>query len=328
MDALMQLIAQYGLWLVFASVLLDQGGVPVPAYPILIVASATVAPAAANLGAIVLVAVLAAVLADALWYSAGRRFGGSMIRLICRVSLSPETCVGTTRGLYARWGAPSLIVAKFIPGVAAVATTLAGQTGTGFVRFAFYDGIGATLWTGVAVTLGVLFHDAVQDVLLRLASLGRVGLLLLLVAVAVYVALKAWRRWRFLRLIRMARITPDELRQLMASGVQPLILDVRAATLRQASGWIPGAVRVGSIAELDLAAQPEVVIYCDCPNEASAAMLARQLKSRGFQHVRPLAGGFEAWHAQGLPVAHAARDATVDSAEPQTSLTTGTLHDP
>lgn len=92
--------------------------------------------------------------------------------------------MGTTRGIYVRWGAPSLIFAKFIPGVAAVATTLAGQTGTRFGRFAFYDGLGATLWAGVAIALGMIFHDAVQEVLLRLESLGRIGMLSLLLVAA------------------------------------------------------------------------------------------------------------------------------------------------
>lgn len=302
MDALIQLIGDYGLWVVFIAVLLDQGGVPVPAYPPVIVTSALAVQSGGSLWPIVLVATVAAVLADAFWYAGGRRFGGTMIRFICRLSLSPDSCVGTTQSTYSRWGAPSLIVAKFIPGFAALATTLAGQTRTGLARFAFYDGIGAALWASVAVAIGAVFHEAVNDVLMQLESLGRIGLLLLLLAIAAFVVHKAWKRQRFIRLIRMARISPDELHRLMGNGNDPLVLDVRPADQRQLSGWIPGAVGVSSIAALDVAAQPEVIIYCDCPNEASAALLARQLKGRGFRHVRPLAGGFEAWNANGFPV--------------------------
>ncbi|HLQ86026.1 MAG TPA: VTT domain-containing protein [Salinisphaeraceae bacterium] len=315
MDTLINLISHYGLWLIFAAVLLDQGGVPLPAYPIIMVASAMAVQTNASLWPILLVSVLAVLLADMLWYGAGRRFGGPMIRLICRLSLSSETCVGSTRGIYARWGAPSLIVAKFIPGVAAVATTLAGQNRIRIRRFVLYDGIGAALWVGAAIAIGAIFRDTLQHVLVQLESLGRLSPAILLVALALFITVKAWRRRRFLHQIRMARMTPGELQQLMASDTPPVVLDVRAAGLRAQSGWIPGAVGVSSIAELDLAAESEVVVYCDCPNEASAALLARQLKNRGFQRVRPLAGGFEAWNASGLPIAGGAH-ATQDVASP------------
>jgi len=46
----------------------------------------------------------------------------------------------------------------------------------------------------------------------------------------------------------------------------------------------------------------EVIVYCACPNEASAAVVAKQLMRAGFKRVRPLAGGIEAWVEQGYPV--------------------------
>lgn len=305
MDTLLYLIQNYGLWFVFIAVLLDQGGIPVPAYPSIILASALTVQAGGSLWPLVLVAVVAALGADLLWYAGGRRFGGRLIRLMCRLSLSPDSCVATTRGFYLRWGAPALVVAKFVPGFAAIATTLAGQLRTRLVRFAFYDGIGALLWATVAVVLGAVFHEAVRGVLAQLETLGRVGLLLVLGSIILWVAWKVWERQRFMRLIRMARISVPELQQLLAAGKGPLLLDVRPAGLREASGWIPGAVRVSRVDELKLAPQAEVVVYCDCPNEASAAMLARELKQRGFARVRPLAGGFAAWQVQGLPIEHA-----------------------
>lgn len=308
MDALINLIGHYGLLAVFIAVLVDQGGIPVPAWPLILVASALAVQSGGSLWPILLVAVVAAMLADALWYAGGRRFGGTMIRLICRLSLSPDSCVANTRGIYSRWGPPSLVVAKFIPGVAAVTTTLAGQTRTGLGRFAFYDGIGAALWAGAAIAVGAIFHGAVREVLAQLESFGRSGLILLLGGIVLYVMYKFWRRQRFLRLIRMARISPTELHQLMGNGTAPLVLDVRSAEQRLQSGWIPGAIAVSNVGELDLANQAEVVVYCDCPNEASAALIARQLKNRGFAHVRPLAGGLEAWNAHGLPIARASQD--------------------
>ena len=89
----------------------------------------------------------------------------------------------------------------------------------------------------------------------------------------------------------------------MENGTQPLILDVRSPEQRAASGWIPGAVFAFAPGDADIPAREEVVVYCDCPNEISAAVLARELKQRGFARVRPLAGGFDAWRASGREVA-------------------------
>ena len=46
----------------------------------------------------------------------------------------------------------------------------------------------------------------------------------------------------------------------------------------------------------------DVILYCACPNEASAAQVALKLRDRGFAHVRPLAGGIDAWVSAGLAV--------------------------
>jgi membrane protein DedA with SNARE-associated domain/rhodanese-related sulfurtransferase len=305
MDLLLDLIANYGLLVVFVTVLLDQGGLPIPAYPPLIVTAALAADNGESMLPILAVATVAAVLADLLWFSGGRRFGVRLLRLMCRLSLSPDSCVLMTRDIYARWGAPSLIGAKFVPGFAAVATTLAGENGTPVPRFVLFDSLGALLWAGVAVALGAIFHEAVSDLLLRLEELGRYGLFLILGAIAAFIAYKWWQRHRFLQELRMARITVPELYQLLSGGARPLILDVRS-TEQRAGGWIPGAKFVASLADATLDPHDEVIVYCDCPNEASAALLARELQKRGFGRVRPLAGGFNAWQAHGYEVSREA----------------------
>ena len=302
MEALLQVIEIYGLWVVFLCVLLDQGGLPFPAYPAIIVTAAIATDVAQPILPVLFVATLAAILADLLWYAAGKRFGAALLRQMCRLSLSPDSCVGLTRRIYARWGAPSLIVSKYIPGFAAVATTLAGETGTSVRKFIFYDGIGAALWAGGAVALGVIFHTAVGVLLLELESLGHYALILLVASIALFVALKWWQRYRFALQIRMSRISIDELGDLIAKDEGPTILDVRTSEHRARQGWIHGAIHVRDIAELELDPGKEVVVYCDCPNDASAAIVARKLKDKGFRHVRPLAGGMDAWVAQGRPI--------------------------
>ncbi len=302
METLLHIIESYGLWVVFICVLLDQGGLPVPAYPPMIVTAALAVDANESLWPILVVAILAAIVADLLWFAGGRRFGASLLKLMCRISLSPESCIGRTRRVYGRWGAPSLILAKYIPGFAAVATTLAGETGTSLRRFVAYDAIGAALWAGGAIALGAIFHEAVEAVLLELERLGHYALVVLLAALALFVAGKWWQRHRFLVQIRMARISPSELNALLEAGSTAAVLDVRTLERRVQSGWIPGSIHVRDVSELQLSPDEEVIVYCDCPNDASAAVVARTLKQKGFRRVRPLAGGVDAWRGAGLPL--------------------------
>ena len=303
MSALELLIEHYGLVVVFANVLAEQLGAPLPAYPALILTAAWATRSGQPLWPVFALALVATLLADSVWYWAGKRIGPRVLRTLCRISLSPDSCVSNTRRLYGRWGAPSLVVAKFIPGFASIATAMAGETRTRFASFLFFDVIGAALWAGVAVLLGRIFSGAVDQLLATLAGLGRFGLILVLAALALYLARKAWLRQRFLREIRMDRIGVDELAAQIERGAAPVILDVRPPIHREREGWIPGALAISDAAEVEADPRKELVVYCACPNEASAAKLAQKLKARGYRHVRPLAGGLDAWVAAGHPLA-------------------------
>jgi membrane protein DedA with SNARE-associated domain/rhodanese-related sulfurtransferase len=305
METLLDVIGSYGLWVVFFAVLLDQGGLPFPAYPALIVTAARAPDSGSSVVAILVVAIGATLIADLLWFGGGRRFGTALLQLMCKVSLSPESCVGSTRRLYGRWGAPSLIVAKYIPGFAAVATTLAGQAGTSMRRFVFFDAIGAALWASGGIAVGVIFHEAVEVVLVTLEAFGSYAVILLLAAVALFIAVKWWQRQRFLMRIRMARISSEELGTLLESQQPITILDVRTPARRAATGWIPGSIHVADVAALEVDPNVDVILYCDCPSEASAAVAAKKLQERGFARVRPLSGGLDAWRERGYRVEQA-----------------------
>ncbi len=307
MQDLVRILELYGLQIVFAGVLLDQGGLPFPSFSLIVVAAGVATETGAPVWPIFVVAVAATLVADLIWFAGGRRFGAAMLRMICRVSLSPDSCVGTTRRIYARWGAPSLIFAKYVPGLAAVATTLAGDTRIPVARFALYDGIGAALWAGGGVALGVIFHEAIDAVLDELAVLGNSALMLLAAAVVVFVAAKWWQRWRFRMRIRMARISVSELVEMLRTKVKVAILDARTADRREHTGWIPGSVWVSDVEQLQLGPYEQVVVYCDCPNDATAALIAKQLHAKGIAHVRPLAGGLDAWVIYGGVIERAAQ---------------------
>ncbi len=306
MGFLLDLIEQYGLFFVFGNVLLEQLGAPIPAYPTLVITGALLERGEYSAPMLLLTGVVAALIADYSWYMAGRRYGGRVMAKLCKISLSPDSCVRQTEGFYVRYGPASLIVAKFIPGFASVASALAGAIGTRSGKFLLFDTLGAALWSGSAIFLGSLFSSAVADLLDILASLGKWGIVLVALAFAVYLAKKWWQRYTFLKDLRMARITVAELDQLLKSGNPPTIIDVRTGVAQQ-GGRIPGAMVMSVDDDLSaLVINPEtsseVIIYCACPNEASAARLAKKLMQRGYTRVRPLTGGIDAWLAAGYSV--------------------------
>ncbi|KAF3999274.1 DedA family protein/thiosulfate sulfurtransferase GlpE [Glaciimonas immobilis] len=305
MSYLLQLIEQYGLIIVFLNVLLSQLGVPVPAYPTLIITGALASGSQQSAAVLLLTAVVAALIADYGWYLAGKRYGRKVMGMLCRVSLSPDSCVRQTEAIYGKWGAPSLLIAKFIPGFASIASALAGTIGTRRTTFVLFDGLGATLWAGLAIFLGSRFSTAIDQLLLILEELGESGLIVIVAAIGIFVIGKWWQRKRFMRSLSMARISVAELDQLLQQGIKPAIVDVRSP-VAQKNGWIPGAVvttmqQINTFT-LDAPTDQEVIVYCACPNEASAAIVAKLLMQRGYKKVRPLTGGIDAWVAAGYNV--------------------------
>jgi len=300
-----------GLSLVFLNVLCDQLGLPVPAVPTLIVAGAMAADGRLPAAAVYALAVLACLIGDSAWYLAGRLFGGRVMSLLCRISLTPDSCVNETQTSFERFGAKLLVFAKFVPGLSLVAPPLAGATRMGTLRFLALSSVGGALWVGVALLGGVLLRPQIERLLPRLAALGGGALALLLLALALYVAYKWWERFRFNRALDMARITVAELHEHLAAGADPLVLDVRSSTAQTLSRKrIPGAQHL-PLNEVPahlprLPRDRDIVLYCTCPNEASAAKAAKLLMDRGYKRVRPLRGGLDAWIAAGYAVEDAA----------------------
>ena len=306
MATLLELVQHYGLAVVFVNVLLLQAGLPVPAYPTLIITGALAAVGGASVPALIGTAVIAALLADFAWFSAGRKFGGRVLKTICMLSLSPDSCVSQTESIFARWGARSLAVAKFIPGFASVATAMAGVIGLPVWKFRAFDALGAALWSGVGIGLGYVFSNAINDVLAVFDTMGRVGLWLIAAAFLVYIAARWWQRELFIWQLRMDRVTIDELREMLGAEREARVIDVRSPMSQSLTGRIPGAITVDMeklrVELLSIQPEDEVIVYCACPNEYSAAKVAKVLIQHGFKRVRPLLGGIDAWIEAGHEV--------------------------
>jgi len=304
---LVSLLSQYGLAVVFANVLIEQIGLPVPAIPTLVVAGALASEGKLSVPWLFAVALAACSLADTAWYIAGRRFGNGVMKLLCRISLTPDSCVSETQARFERWGVNALVVAKFIPGLATIAPPLAGATRIGWRSFLFYNTLGGMLWVGAGLGGGILLGPQMEGLLTRLDDIGTSAVLVTVALLAAYIAFKWWERRRFFLMLRMARIGVDELYRLIDAGAAPLIVDVRSATAQTLQPQrIPGAMHVPMNAVdhhvKHLPRDREIILYCTCPNEASAAQVAKLLMNRGFSKVRPLHGGLDAWIAAGYEV--------------------------
>jgi len=297
----------YRILVITANVLANQMGLPVPVLPTLIVGGALAAQGTISATQVFAGAVLACVLADSAWFLAGRIYGNGVMKLLCRISLTPDSCVSETQSRFERWGSGALIVAKFVPGLSLIAPPLAGATRMAWLRFLVYSTLGAAAWVGVALLGGMLFRRQIEELLPRVADFGLVALSVFGVLLVVYVAWKWGERVRFYSGLRMSQIEAQELFQLLAVPPAPLIVDVRSPTAVQLEPRrIPGAIHIPlTDVEQHLRELPrdrDIISYCTCPNEASAAQVAKVLKDNGFKRVRPLHGGLDAWIAAGYTV--------------------------
>lgn len=304
-DTLLQLFPAHGVLAIFLIVFAKRMGVPIPVIPFLLLAGARGAQDAAYVFAVLAAATLATTLADGVWFAAGRRFGMDVLGVLCRISLSADTCIRKSRLTFLRHGTLAVLFARFVPGVGGLAPPLAGALGMRVGAFAGLNLAGSLLWVGASLAAGLLLHDQVAAITGALRDLGSEAVPLLLVLAAAYVGWLGLRRFLVtFAALRAPRLQVEELAAQMARGEPVVVVDVRGSALAKAR--IPGARHADSDRELfealdDLPDNARLVAYCDCPNDVSAARVAARLRKRGLP-AQVLTGGFSAWVAAGLPV--------------------------
>jgi membrane protein DedA with SNARE-associated domain/rhodanese-related sulfurtransferase len=306
MANLIYLLQQYGVLIVFAVVLVEQMGLPIPAYPILIVAGALAMDGGTPFLGVLVVAMSACLLADLFWFRAGRRYGKRILKLLCKISLSPDYCVSQTEDNFKKWGPKSMMVANFIPGFNTIAPPLAGAMGTRLPVFLGFALTGGLLWSATGIAIGAYFHSDVDAVLELLSTMGSTALMVLGVLLALFVLAKFIERRRFQKAMQTERISIDELRELLDSGHDPIMVDARSATAQMLEPPVPGALLVnGDPAKLisQLPKDRHIIVYCSCPNDVTAAKVAKQLHAHGYKRAKPLHGGLDAWNSAFRPEA-------------------------
>jgi membrane protein DedA with SNARE-associated domain/rhodanese-related sulfurtransferase len=299
-DEIVELLLNHGPLLVFGVTLLSRAGAPLPAGPVLVVAGGLGALGQISLAATAVLSLLANLLGDLVWFVGGRKYGYRVLRTLCRVSLSPDTCVRQSEGMFERWAGWSLVAAKFVPGVSVVAAPMAGALKMSWRRFVGWDLAAAAVWTAVYLAVGILLRTQVREVLTLMTDMGTKALIALGVLVVLALALRFIRRRSSLGSKDIERITPQQLQTLIAGGMSPVIFDVRAPIAREATGMLPGAIAIG-LQEIaargrELPRDAHVVVYCNCPNDVSALKAAGLLARLG-NHVEVLRGGHDAWAA-------------------------------
>lgn len=299
-----QLIA-HGVPLVGLNVLLQQLGLPIPAVPTMMIAGALAVAGRIDFVQAFAIAVAASLAADLAWFWAGRRYGYPVLRGLCRVSLSPDTCVRQTEGIFERWGFLSVVVSKFVPGFAIVAPPIAGALRMGVGAFVLASIGSAALWVGAAMAAGAVFARQIDIALAWTEEHAVAAALVAAVMFAAYVGVKALQRWRMARLLEGAMISVDELREALGGEPPPMVIDVGSKIARTERGHIPGAILLDLdeiVTRDDFPDDRDIVLYCECPNEASSRRGAQLLMRKGLRRARPLLGGLGAWIAAGNPV--------------------------
>ena len=306
----LELLARHGYWVLFLNVFLEQLGVPVPSVPVLLGMGALAGMHRFSFWQGLVLALIACLISDSVWYFLGRVKGYSVLKTLCRISLEPESCVSLTRGWFERLGGGALLLAKFVPGISTAAQPMAGVNGMSLSRFLLLDGAGSALWAGTFLGLGFMFHGEAQKIWDALTRLGWWFGVLVAAALTLYLVVKYWQRTIYLRALRGNRINPVDLRLRLYSEDPPIVLDVRGArevklvghTLPSARWVDPTRLR---LKELDIGEVPEgrdIVLFCSCPNERTSARTALLLERNGLTHLRMLQGGYDGWIEAGYDV--------------------------
>jgi len=307
-----EFFVHYAYVILFVWVLVEQLGVPVPTVPLMLTAGTLTAAHKLQAAPMLAEVVLACLIADSMWWWMGRRFGGKVVKLVCRLSLEASACVKKTEGYFSRRGGVTLLFAKFVPGLSTLAPPIAGQSGIPYLRFIALDGLGSLIWASAYLFAGRFFGDIAKKNPAFFHWLGRSAGVVFVLMVVGFMVQRIWRQRKFLMSVRELRLEPSELKEMMETAerqglIAPFIVDLRhPLDYLPDPRVLPGAVRIGP-AELESHAEViprdrDVVLYCTCPSEETSAKVALRLHKMGVYRVRPLRGGFDGWKDAGFPL--------------------------
>jgi membrane protein DedA with SNARE-associated domain len=267
MNQVVAFLLRHGYWVVFAFVLAEQIGLPLPSTPVLLAMGALAGLGKISFWQALGISIVASLIGDSLWYWLGRKRGYSVLNLMCRIALEPDSCVRQTENVFSRYGAGALLFAKFVPGLSTAAPPLAGLFRMPMWRFLLSDTAGAAIWAGSFSLLGFLLREQLEVAAEYALQFGRGvggGVVALF---ATYVLWHIWQRQRFLRKLRIARISEEELLRKINAKEPVMIVDLRNPLDVQTSGAkLPGALLMAP-SELEerheeIPRDRDIILYC------------------------------------------------------------------
>jgi len=299
-------IIRHGYIWLFLAALLERLGLPLLVTPLVVAAGAVAGLGQLSLLAIILVTVIASEIGDLVWYELGLRQGSSVLRLLCKISLEPDSCVRRSEDAFARHTTSSLVFSKFVPGVGRLAGPVAGMTGTSRSQFLLLNALGSLLWAALFALVGYIPARKLPIDLLLEEAAGWI-FVALIVALAANIIWKYVQRQKFIHSLRVSRISVEDLKAAIDRGERPFVVDLRhRLEFLVNPRTVSTAVRISPdelpLRHAEIPRDREVVLYCTCPSEATSAKVAMDLKKIGIIRVRPLMGGLQAWENQGYPL--------------------------
>ena len=182
-EALIGLVPQYGVALVFLATFLSCLALPVPSSLIMLAGGAFAAGGDLSLAAVSLGAWAGAILGDQTGFAAGRRGAHLVDALIAR---HPRRAVllARARAFSERWGGPGVYFSRWLVSpLGPYVNFLAGSARMNWARFSAWDAAGEATWVALYVGLGYSFAGQLEtaaDVLGNLSGAIAAGIVTLL----------------------------------------------------------------------------------------------------------------------------------------------------
>ena len=292
------------------AVFANQLCLPIPSVVFLMAAGALAAHGGMRTSIIVLLAVLACLSADGIWFWLGRRWGSQALRLLCRFTADPRRSANHARETFGRYGLPLLCVAKFFPGLDGLMPPLSGAEGVSLIGFLALDTIDGFLWSSFYTGVGYVFSSEVDVAIGWATRFGGALGIAIGAPIALYVGWRGLALVRMIRRLGLRRISPAMLARKLKSKSKIVVLDLldfEDEPGGESLDAIPGAFRVDpsrlrKSPHIAIPNDVEIVLYSSSGGDVVSARAAMGLKRIGIDKVWVLEGGLKAWREQGYPV--------------------------
>ena len=310
---LLEVIAHHGYAVTSIVLFLTCCGLPMPVSVVLLAAGAAAHGGSLNLGVVILCAWLAALTGDTIMYLGGRYTGWWLLAGICKFSLNPESCIfGSARSFHKR-GSKTLLVAKFIPGLATVAAALAGSLNMRLRRFLLLDGCGVLLYTSAWTLAGFVFAPFLRDVIGWVERVGHITAATFGVLLVMYILWLVASSLRDTRFSAIEKVAAEELFERMRTATHDRLVII--ADVRSHGYYDPGMLRIKNSIRVEpsrlkeelialrefMQPECEIYLYCSCAREATSVRVARMLEQENCS-TKVIQGGLKAWVKAGGPM--------------------------